>query len=39
MRSDLRLAARTLALDLAAGEVVRNLSAAGIENMVLKGRP
>jgi hypothetical protein len=37
MRSDLGLAARTLALDLATGEVVRNLSAAGIECMVLKG--
>jgi hypothetical protein len=37
MRSDLGLAARTLALDLATGEVVRKLDVAGIECMVLKG--
>jgi Uncharacterised nucleotidyltransferase/Transglutaminase-like superfamily len=37
MRSELGLAARTLALDLATGEVVRKLGAAGIECMVLKG--
>jgi hypothetical protein len=37
MDSDLGLAARTLALDLATGEVVRGLDAAGIDCMVLKG--
>ena len=39
MKPDLRVAARTLALDLATGEVVRGLADAGIDCMVLKGRP
>jgi hypothetical protein len=34
---NLGLAARTLALDLATGEVVRALNAAGVANMLLKG--
>jgi Uncharacterised nucleotidyltransferase/Transglutaminase-like superfamily len=37
MSSHLGLAARTLALDLATGEVIRDLDAAGIDCMVLKG--
>jgi hypothetical protein len=37
MSSTLELAARTLALDLATGEVARAFDAAGIEGMVLKG--
>jgi hypothetical protein len=37
MKSDLGVAARTLALDLAAGEVYRALAAAGIDCMLLKG--
>jgi hypothetical protein len=37
MEFGLGVAARTLALDLAAGEVVRAFGAAGIANMVLKG--
>lgn len=37
MESDLGVAARTLALDLAAGEVIRALAAAGIDCMLLKG--
>jgi Uncharacterised nucleotidyltransferase/Transglutaminase-like superfamily len=37
VRSNLGLAARTLALDLATGEVTRALNAAGIDSMVLKG--
>ena len=37
MNSGLGLAARTLALDLAAGEVIEALDATGIEAIVLKG--
>jgi Uncharacterised nucleotidyltransferase len=37
MKSDLGMAARTLALDLAAGEVIRALAAAAIDCMLLKG--
>ncbi|HUL25038.1 MAG TPA: nucleotidyltransferase family protein [Streptosporangiaceae bacterium] len=37
MKPNLGLAARTLALDLATGEVVRGMDAAGIDCMVLKG--
>jgi hypothetical protein len=37
MKPDLGLAARTLALDLATGEVIRALDAAGLDCMVLKG--
>jgi putative nucleotidyltransferase-like protein/transglutaminase superfamily protein len=37
MRPNLGLAARTLALDLATGEVARGLDAAGIDCMILKG--
>jgi len=37
MKSDLRVAARTLALDLAMGEVVRGLADAVIDCMILKG--
>jgi hypothetical protein len=37
MKPDLGLAARTLALDLAAGELVRALAAAGIDCLLLKG--
>jgi Uncharacterised nucleotidyltransferase len=37
MKPSLGIAARTLALDLATGEVVRALEAAGIESMLLKG--
>jgi hypothetical protein len=37
MEPNLGLAARTLALDLATGEVVRELDAAGIDCMILKG--
>ena len=37
MKPNLGLAARTLALDLATGEVVRGMDAAGIGCMVLKG--
>lgn len=37
MQSDLGVAARTLALDLAAGEVIRALAAAGIDCVLLKG--
>jgi hypothetical protein len=37
MRSDLRVVARTLTLDLAMGEVIRKLAAAGIDCMLLKG--
>jgi hypothetical protein len=37
MKANLGLAARTLALDLATGEVIRALDAAGIEGIVLKG--
>ena len=37
MKSDLGVAARTLALDLAAGEVIRALIAADVECMLLKG--
>ncbi len=37
MKSDLGLAARTLALDLAAGEVMRALETAGIDCLLLKG--
>ena len=37
MRPDLGLAARTLALDLAAGEVIRSLDNAGIEAILAKG--
>ena len=39
MKPDLRVAARTLALDLATGEVVRGLADAGIDCMVLRGPP
>jgi Uncharacterised nucleotidyltransferase len=37
MNPDLGLAARTLALDLATGEVIRAFDAAGLDCMVLKG--
>jgi Uncharacterised nucleotidyltransferase len=37
MKSDLGLAARTLALDLAAGAVIRALEKAGIDCLLLKG--
>ena len=37
MKPNLGLAARTLALDLATGEVVRGINAAGIDCMILKG--
>jgi hypothetical protein len=37
MKPDLGLAARTLALDLAAGELIRALAAAGIDCLLLKG--
>ncbi|MGD0378221.1 MAG: nucleotidyltransferase family protein [Streptosporangiaceae bacterium] len=37
MKSGLGLAARTLALDLAAGEVIRSLETAGIDCLLLKG--
>ena len=37
MKSSLGLAARTLALDLAAGELIRALQTAGIDCLLLKG--
>ena len=37
MKPDLGLAARTLALDLATGEVIRSLDAAGIQAILAKG--
>jgi len=37
MKSHLGLAARTLALDLAAGELIRTLQTAGIDCLLLKG--